>query len=422
MANEPKLKESKYKSIDDILEALKDNSSESSHRSESLKPVPEPEVEEDNDPIADLPSPDEEEDLDQTVVEDEPTEDEVDSSEAEMIDEDDDSEPEPQAPTNVKTAKELLQHLQTTEAPRQVIQEENSYSNEEIDSDLDSDPEPEAEPTITSELPPHQSAVFGEPPRQPNSYPEGDNFETRYNLGPDYPSQHHEPQTPSREDDITEHSLNDLALEEDLPLPASVLHDESHHAHIPQAGVMNHNYQSTEAPAQSRRTNFAKSEYTLGEPTKKGNKFAFIIILVIGLAVIGGAVYLLKNQLTGSSNNVTAPTPIPTPFIEATIIPTPTPEPVLDRSGFKVRVLNGTSKSGLAASISGKLTDLGYKSDRVGNATNSAFLKTIIRLKPSAASLSAQLIKDLNPDLSAQSEGELRSNDSADAEVIIGQE
>jgi hypothetical protein len=95
---------------------------------------------------------------------------------------------------------------------------------------------------------------------------------------------------------------------------------------------------------------------------------------------------------------------------------------VFDRAGFKVRVLNGTSKSGFAATISKKLTDLGYQSDRVGNATNSAFLKTIVRLKPSAASLSAQLVKDLNPDLSAQSEGELRANDSADAEVIIGQE
>jgi hypothetical protein len=102
---------------------------------------------------------------------------------------------------------------------------------------------------------------------------------------------------------------------------------------------------------------------------------------------------------------------------------TPTPEPTpeaVDRSKFKIRVLNGTTKTGLAASVSAKLKDLGYQTDKVGNATNSAFQTTLVRVKQSSTGLLDQLIRDVAPDFSAASSTELKDSDSADGEVILG--
>lgn len=159
----------------------------------------------------------------------------------------------------------------------------------------------------------------------------------------------------------------------------------------------------------------------LSHPQRSGSKLHLIILALIGLAVIGGTVYLLKNQF-----NEAAPSPAPEVTPVATVAPTPTPEPV-ERSKFKVRVLNGTTKSGLAGTVLGKLKELGYKSDRAGNATNSAFERTIVRVKENEqssssnnASLSGQLTADLKPDYDAEIESTLKASDTVDAEIILG--
>ncbi len=148
-------------------------------------------------------------------------------------------------------------------------------------------------------------------------------------------------------------------------------------------------------------------------PRRRSTKLHLFILILIGLAVIGGTVYLLKSQF-GS-----APAPTPTPAAIETPTPVPTPTPV-ERSQFKVRVLNGTTKSGLAKSVSEKLKGLGYQEDRVSNAPKQDFERTQVKVKSSAALLSEQLIKDLSPDYDASAAGELKDTDSADAEVILG--
>lgn len=193
-------------------------------------------------------------------------------------------------------------------------------------------------------------------------------------------------------------TLDDLAKEEPIPQLGNASRSQyfSETAPLPESGnVFNSKYDG------------------LGRP-KGSSKLHIFILVLLGLAIIGGTVYLLRTQFSQE------PTPTPTP--EAPIV-TPASEPTpapLDRSKFKIRVLNGTTKSGLAASVSAKLKDLGYQSDKVGNATNSAFTRTVVRVKSSATGLLEQLIKDLTPDFEASSDSSLKDGDSADAEVILG--
>lgn len=201
----------------------------------------------------------------------------------------------------------------------------------------------------------------------------------------------------------SQHSLDDLAAETSsqesptFPMQASTT-DEG--PHIPPLGSRMH-------PGVVSAHKQANS-----------NKPVHLIILVlVGLGVIGATVYLLKG------GSLSKPTPSPTPEASVAVAsPTPSPSPVvvIDRSKFSIRVLNGTAKSGLAASVSARLKALGYLTEKTGNATNSAFTQTVIRVKSAAIGLLEQLIKDLQPDFEATSSSSLQVSDSADAEVVIG--
>lgn len=158
------------------------------------------------------------------------------------------------------------------------------------------------------------------------------------------------------------------------------------------------------------------NRHATDRPARRGNIWHLIILILIGVAVIGGTVYLLKYQFGGVSGP--AATPEPSPIVSE---PTPEPTPAFDRSKFKIRVLNGTTTSGLAKTVSEKLKELGYQIDKTGNAPKQDAKQTIINVKTSAVGLAEELIKDLSSDYQASVSGELKDSDNADAEVIIGQ-
>lgn len=252
------------------------------------------------------------------------------------------------------------------------------------------------------------------PEKNPTDYQESDNLELPQS------------QPPSSLDELSapvEHNLDDLAEEDDSRLVSSLDKiDQNPDRKIPMAGHLSPEHMPTSGIYSNR--NFSPADRPQefhGAPSKKSNKLHLLILGLIGLAVIGGTVFLLKGlEIPNIPFLSQAPTPTPTPEPTPTPVPTPTPEPEIDRTQFKIRVLNGTPKTGFASEIRDKLKAKGYQIDRVGNATNSAFPQTVIRLKESAASLSAQLIKDLAPDLEAQEGGILKANDAADAEIILG--
>lgn len=187
---------------------------------------------------------------------------------------------------------------------------------------------------------------------------------------------------------------------------------ESHYDEIPQRELR-------QSPHHEEENYFDRRNEPL--PRKRASIWHLIILILIGLGVIGATVYFLKYQFNEPAK------PTPTPEISSpSPVPTPTPEPpkeVSDRSQFTVRVLNGTTKSGWAGDILKKLKDAGFKTDRSGNATNSAFTQTIIRVKDSSdsAALINTITKDLGSDFSPTSDTSLKSSDKADAEIVLGQ-
>lgn len=215
-----------------------------------------------------------------------------------------------------------------------------------------------------------------------------------------------------REDrpDRPEHTLDDLA-EEPEPLPAGV------------KPGMNKNFNDYQDENQSQIPHWgsqfpSSGVYSNREPGRGGgSKLKLFFLAVVALLVVAAALYLLKGKSLFKRGEQPAPSESPTISTQES---TPAPTPAFDRSKFTIDVLNGTSKSGLAASVSGKLKDLGYQQGKVGNATNSAFTQTQVLVKSGDSDLLQQLIQDLSPDYSATDGGLLKDSSTSDGEVIIG--
>jgi len=158
------------------------------------------------------------------------------------------------------------------------------------------------------------------------------------------------------------------------------------------------------------------------QPAKRANKFHLLVLVIIGIVVIGFTVYILKGGFGDIKIGTTQPSPSPSAVATPEPTPTPTPEPEVDRGAFTVRVLNGTSTSGLAGKVRDKLKETGYKTSTPGNATETDVAQTEIRVKEGSesAALVQRLILDLAPDYEAKEGEKLDDKVAYDAEVIIG--
>lgn len=159
------------------------------------------------------------------------------------------------------------------------------------------------------------------------------------------------------------------------------------------------------------------SQHSQQQAPKRANKFHLLILIIIGIAVIGFTVYILKGGF-GEINLTSQPSP--SPSVQATPEATPTPTPEPDRAQYNIRVLNGSGKTGLAATVADKLKGLGYQVDKTGNATNSAFTQTIVRVKADEEAFLPQIVKDLAPDFDAAGNTSLKDEDTVDIEIILG--
>ncbi|MEK7617386.1 MAG: LytR C-terminal domain-containing protein [Patescibacteria group bacterium] len=158
------------------------------------------------------------------------------------------------------------------------------------------------------------------------------------------------------------------------------------------------------------------SDLYAGSHSRSGKKMPFLLGIAIIILILGGLFYFLKARPKASVE----PSPSSATIAEEST-PQPSPTPEFDRSKYTLRVLNGTSTQGLAASTSAKLKDLGYNIERTVNATNSAFLKTIIRVKPNLEELLENLLKDLaGIDIEGEEGPELKDSDTSGGEVILG--
>lgn len=199
--------------------------------------------------------------------------------------------------------------------------------------------------------------------------------------------------------------------------------DLGYNAH-PQRGGIGESY----SPRQNHMegNNDPNSYFSQHQPQaapKRANKFHLLILVLIGIAVIGFTVYILKGGFGELNIGSAAPSPSPSP-VAATPepTPTPTPEPDVERGDFSVRVLNGTSTSGLAKTISDKLKEQGYKTSGTGNASEDDVAQTEIRVKEGteSAALFERIKLDLAPDYEAIEGDALSKSAAYDAEVILG--
>lgn len=179
----------------------------------------------------------------------------------------------------------------------------------------------------------------------------------------------------------------------------------------PDSSHMNH--QKPHQSSFSYPSNSSVFSETVNRRTKNSLLPLFVLFL-IGVGIVSGTVFLLKNR---SVKWQTTPTPA------STTKPSSTPESTplaLNRSKYKVRVLNGTTTTGLAASVSAKLKDLGYQTDKFANATVSSFAQTVVRVKSSNSDLAKQLIQDLSYQFNATTSSQLIDSDTVDSEIILG--
>lgn len=140
-----------------------------------------------------------------------------------------------------------------------------------------------------------------------------------------------------------------------------------------------------------------------------------VIIIIIGLVVF--SLNLLRGKFLNSSSETPSPS---SELLQSSTSPSPSPTSLFDYSKYTLRILNGTSKSGLAASVSAKLKELGYKTDKIGNATGSSYARTEVRVKNGQSALFDQLARDLAPDYDASPSANLKEDDVVDGEVILG--
>lgn len=170
-------------------------------------------------------------------------------------------------------------------------------------------------------------------------------------------------------------------------------------------------------------SSYAGQGYSLDQ-SSKSSKLVFVIpILVLAVAFLGvvGSDKDLSGKISRKLGSLPLlSTPTPTPTVTPTPSPSPTPTPSVERSKYKVRVLNGTTRTGAAATLSQKLSDLGWQILSTGNAGNQNYDQTQVMSKGEQGDATSVLVNDLGSDYQASISSQLKPTDKADLQVIIG--
>lgn len=158
------------------------------------------------------------------------------------------------------------------------------------------------------------------------------------------------------------------------------------------------------------------------ESQEKSAKWLWLLIVLIILAALGFAYWrgigpFAKFRLGATQES----TPTPSPVVFESPSPEASPAADLDKSEPKIRVLNGTSTTGLAASVKDFLEGKGWKVASIGNAATKDFTNTVIRFKTGFDKFEELLTDDLSDKYSVSVDNdELDATDSADIEVTVG--
>lgn len=150
--------------------------------------------------------------------------------------------------------------------------------------------------------------------------------------------------------------------------------------------------------------------------------------ILIALIVIGALAFAFFKGIgpfasLKGGNSVEEASPTPAAVFEEISSPSPeaTTSAKLDKTLAKIRILNGSGKTGAASEAKDFLEARDWVVSNIGNANSSDFTQTIVRIKAKFASLGTALISDLSSKYSVKpTVEELEATGSADIEVILG--
>lgn len=154
--------------------------------------------------------------------------------------------------------------------------------------------------------------------------------------------------------------------------------------------------------------------YLTEQEGKRQNLGRIIVFVIIGLLVVGGAVFAF-NRFRGASPTVS---PSPSPFVTPEI--SPSPEPELKREDLTLQVLNGSGTPGAAGTAREYLEGLGYNVAAVGNAETFDFQETLIRIKDRRRDYLELLRPDLEEEYEVGDAETLDEDSEYDAVIVIG--
>lgn len=158
------------------------------------------------------------------------------------------------------------------------------------------------------------------------------------------------------------------------------------------------------------------------------NKKIYIQLLLIGISltfIIGSLIWFFMNQEKPISET---PLPVETtisPTITETESPTPisTPSAEVSIADYKMSILNGSGKAGVATQLSDVLKEKGYDVTNTGNADRNDYEKSEIRYKSSVPKdLKKTLDKDLENLYNFIIGDTLEDSDTSDIVIIVGKE
>lgn len=173
-----------------------------------------------------------------------------------------------------------------------------------------------------------------------------------------------------------------------------------------------------------------ESPMTAGNPSpiyqeSTGGKNAKWLWLLIALIIVGALVFAYVRGIgpfgqLKKGSQTTGESPAPASFVAS-----PTPEATsganIDKAAVKVRVLNGNGRAGAASAARDFIEGKGYKVVSLGNADNTDFAQTVVKLKNSLVNIKNVLASDLSSKYSVTvSNTPLEATDSADVEVTVG--
>ena len=145
--------------------------------------------------------------------------------------------------------------------------------------------------------------------------------------------------------------------------------------------------------------------------------------VTICVAILTGSILFFTAKKTSPMKLFARPTPTPagqSPLGGATPTPTPAPK-TIDKTSFKIQVLNGGGTVGAASKMKTLLEEKGYTVSGTGNTDEYTFTTTEIHGKPTMKDAIANLKIDLAGSYTLGTvAADLSASSSADVQVIVG--